>query len=94
VDTGPLLAQGRAVSIDPARESYAVMQHKAQFDGMADVCATLQRLAEGETPRLIVEGRQSVNYTHPGFSDYLRYRRVLAKYRRGNVTQPLPDGPA
>lgn len=81
VDTGPILAQGTATSADPSRDSYQIMQHKAQFDGMPDVVATLQRLARGEQPSVSIEGRVSRNYTHPGFSDYLRYRRMLRQYR-------------
>jgi len=82
VDTGPILAQGTAKSIDPSRENYQVMQHRAQLDGMPDVVATLERLARGESPLVSTAGRVSRNYTHPGFSDYLRYRRMLRQYRK------------
>lgn len=81
VDTGPILAQGTAKTVDPSRENYRIMQHRAQFDGLPDVVATMERLARGEQPFVPIEGRTSSNYTHPGLADYLRYRRVLRQYR-------------
>lgn len=81
VDTGPVLAQGVAKSIDPSRENYSIMQHKAQFDGMPEVVAAMQRLAAGENPQVTLTGRSSGHYTHPGLFDFLRYRRVLRRYR-------------
>lgn len=81
VDTGPILAQGTAKTADPSRESYQIMQHRAQLDGLPEVVATMERLARGERPLVDVTGRASHTYTHPGLSDYLRYRRVLRGYR-------------
>lgn len=86
VDTGPVLAQGLAKTIDPARENYAIMQHKAQFDGVPEVVAAMQQLAAGQTPQVSTACRASGNYTHPGLSDYLRYRRVLRRYRTQGAT--------
>jgi methionyl-tRNA formyltransferase len=86
VDTGPVLAQGVAKSIDPRNENYSIMQHKAQFDGVPDVVTAMQRLAAGENPQMVLSGRSSGHYTHPGFSDFLRYRRVLRRYRTQPVT--------
>jgi hypothetical protein len=88
VDTGPILAQGTAKSTDPSRESYQIMQHRAQFDGMPDVVAAMQRLARDEQPLVNVAGRTSNNYTHPGFSDYLRYRRMLKQFRNPRAAVP------
>lgn len=82
VDTGPVLAQGVAKTIDPSRENYSIMQHKAQLDGVPDVVAAMERLAAGEQPQVLTSGRVSGHYTHPGLTDYLRYRRVLRRYRR------------
>lgn len=91
VDTGPVLAQGVAQTIDPARENYAVMQHKAQFEGMPQVVAALEALARDETPVVETAGRPSHNYTHPGFGDWLRYRRVLARYRNASAVMASPQ---
>lgn len=89
VDTGPVLAQGVASTVDPARENYAVMQHKAQFEGMPRVVAALEALAREEMPRVETTGRENRNYTHPGFGDWLRYRQVLRRHRRAVAAAPV-----
>jgi hypothetical protein len=33
-------------------------------------------------------GRRSTNYTHPGLSDYLKYRKVLKDLRRAGFLTP------
>jgi len=86
VDTGPVLAQGLASSIDPARENYQILQHKAQFDGIAGVAAALRALAAGQTPRVDLGARVPGHYTHPGFFDFLRYRRMLRQHRAASRT--------
>jgi folate-dependent phosphoribosylglycinamide formyltransferase PurN len=85
IDTGAVLAQGSAQDIDPLTETHVVMQHKSHIEGISGVVETLRRLAAGETPTVDTTGRRSTNYTHPGLSDYLKYRRVLKELRRANV---------
>ena len=82
VDTGPVLAQGVARSIDPARENYSIMQHRAQLEGIPEIAGVMQRLAAGDEPRVITGERAAGHYTHPGIADYLRYRRMLRRHRR------------
>jgi hypothetical protein len=81
VDTGPVLAQGICLTGDPARENYQILQHRAQFDGVPGVVNALQRLAAGETPSVDLGTRTPGHFTHPGFSDFLRYRRMLGRFR-------------
>jgi hypothetical protein len=82
VDTGAVLAQDSTPDADPLAGSHVFLAHKAHADGLPGVVETLRRLADGESPRVDTEGRKSCNYTHPGISDYLQYRRVLKELRR------------
>jgi folate-dependent phosphoribosylglycinamide formyltransferase PurN len=81
IDTGAVLAQGSAREIDPLTETHVFMQHKSHVEGIPGVVQTLRGLAAGQTPTVDTSGRTSSNYTHPGLSDYLRYRRVLKELR-------------
>jgi hypothetical protein len=81
IDTGPVIAQGSAKSVDPLRESHVVMQHKSHAEGLAGVVQALRQLERGESPRVSVNGRREGYYTHPGFTDYLNLRRVLKTLR-------------
>jgi folate-dependent phosphoribosylglycinamide formyltransferase PurN len=87
VDTGAVLAQAGTRNADPFTESHVFLAHKSHVDGLPGVVETLRRLAAGERPQVSTEGRQSHNYTHPGFSDYLKYRKALKQARRS----PSPD---
>jgi methionyl-tRNA formyltransferase len=82
IDTGSVLAQGSAKHVDPLTETHVLMQHKSHVEGIAGVVQTLRRLAAGESPTVDTSGRTSSNYTHPGLSDFLKYRRVLKELRR------------
>ena len=82
IDTGSVLAQGSATNIDPLTETHVLMQHKSHVEGITGVVQTLRRLAAGESPTVDTSGRTSSNYTHPGLSDFLKYRGVLKELRR------------
>jgi hypothetical protein len=84
IDTGNVLAQGSAV-VDPLTQSHVYMQHKSHVDGLPHVVETLRKLEAGEQPVVDARGRKSSNYTHPGFSDYLKLRKFLARLRRGET---------
>lgn len=90
IDTGTVLAQASCASAKPLEDSHVVMQHKSHVDGIPAVVETLRRLAAGESPAVPMLERRSTNYTHPGFSDYLRLRRVLAKMARGEMPAGAP----
>jgi folate-dependent phosphoribosylglycinamide formyltransferase PurN len=94
IDTGPVLAQGTCNCVDPLRESYIMMQHKSHLDGIPEVAKVLRRLERGEQPRVELIQRRSTNYTHPGLSDYVRYRRILEQLRAGHAPHgaPKPQG--
>jgi folate-dependent phosphoribosylglycinamide formyltransferase PurN len=81
IDTGNVLAQGSA-TVDPLSQSHVYMQHKSHVDGLPHVVETLRRLEAGEQPVVDTRGRESFNYTHPGFSDYLRLRVFLKGLRK------------
>ena len=81
VDTGSVLAQGRACNARPLTESHILLGHRSHVEGLPCVVETLRRLQAGEHPRVSTEGRQSHNYTHPGWTDYLKYRKVLKQLR-------------
>jgi folate-dependent phosphoribosylglycinamide formyltransferase PurN len=85
IDTGAVLAQGTCHSADPRSESHVVMQHRSYIDGITGVVETLRRLQSGDRPVVDTTGRASNNYTHPGFTDWLRLRRFLAKLDQGAV---------
>jgi folate-dependent phosphoribosylglycinamide formyltransferase PurN len=90
IDTGPVLAQGTCNSVDPLHESHVLMQHRSHVEGIPDVAAVLRRLERGEQPRVALIERRSTNYTHPGLSDYFRYKRVLKELRQGRGPQGAP----
>lgn len=85
IDTGSVLAQGSAKDIDPLTETHVFMQHKSHVEGIAGVVQTLRHLAAGESPIVDTSGRSSTNYTHPGLSDYLEYRKVLKQLRQARA---------
>jgi folate-dependent phosphoribosylglycinamide formyltransferase PurN len=82
IDTGTVLAQGSTHDPDPARESHVFLAHRSHVEGLPGVIETLRQLASGESPRVPAEGRQSRNYTHPGFSDYVKYLKVVKELRK------------
>jgi len=81
IDTGAVLAQGTTRDADPLTESHVFLAHKSHVAGIAGVVETLRKLQAGESPSVSTEGRKSANYTHPGWSDYLKYRERLREYR-------------
>ncbi len=82
IDTGAVLAQGNARDADPLAASHVFLGHKCHVDGLPGVVETQRKLQAGESPRIDTEGRKSNNYTHPGLTDYLKYRKVLSQLRR------------
>jgi methionyl-tRNA formyltransferase len=82
IDTGGVLAQASTRNPDPLRESHVFLAHRSHVEGLPGVVATLRGLQAGEHPRVSTEGRSSHNYTHPGWTDYLKYRKVLRQLRR------------
>jgi len=82
IDTGPVLAHGSAKNVDPFTQTHVFMQHVSHVEGLAGVVDVLRKLEAGRSPRVDTRGRRSTNYTHPGLSDYLRYRRTLRELRR------------
>jgi hypothetical protein len=81
IDTGAVLAQASTRNPDPLTESHVFLGHKSHVDGLPGVVETLRKLQAGESPRVSTEGRKSSNYTHPGLTDYLKYRKVLKDLR-------------
>jgi folate-dependent phosphoribosylglycinamide formyltransferase PurN len=94
IDTGPVLAQGSSSSARPPGESYLIMQHRSHLDGIPHVVEVLRQLERSEQPRTPMINRRSTNYTHPGLSDYLAYRKRLAQLRAGTAPSgnPKPAG--
>src|SRR5437867_12331867 len=70
IDTGPVIAQGSAKSVDPLRESYVIMQHKSHAEGLAGEVQALRKFEVGESPRVSMNGRREDEYDHTGFTDY------------------------
>jgi hypothetical protein len=77
IDTGVVLAQGSTRNPDPFTHSHIFLGHQSHVEGLPGVVDTLRKLAAGESPRVSTESRKSVNYTHPGMTDYLKYRQAL-----------------
>ncbi|MEQ1885801.1 MAG: formyltransferase family protein [Bryobacteraceae bacterium] len=84
VDTGAVVAQGISKCANPLRQSHVVMQHFAHLDGTAGLVDALRAMEGGETPKVATEGRASCNYTHPGLTDYWKYRRQIREWQRSN----------
>ena len=81
IDTGAILAQASARNPNPLTESHVFQAHKCHVEGLPGVVATLRKLEAGESPSVSTTGRASHNYTHPGLSDYIKYRKVLKQLR-------------
>jgi folate-dependent phosphoribosylglycinamide formyltransferase PurN len=77
IDTGAVLAQASLRAPDPVRESHVYLAHKSHIEGLAGVVDTLRKLQAGESPRVATEGRTCATYTHPGWSDYRKYRKAI-----------------
>jgi hypothetical protein len=94
IDTGAVLAQGSSPSARPPGESYLIMQHRSHVDGVPHVADVLRRLERGEEPRAPMINRKSTNYTHPGLTDYLAFRKRLAQLHAGTAPagDPKPVG--
>ena len=82
IDTGAVLAQAGTRHADPFTQSHVFLAHKSHVDGLPGVVETLRKLQAGEHPQVPTAGRQSHNYTHPGLSDYLKYRKALRQAQR------------
>src|ERR1700722_3028286 len=82
IDTGAVLAQASTRNPDPLSESHIMLAHRSHVEGLPGVVATLRGLQAGEDPHVSTEGRDTHNYTHPGWTDYLKYRKVLRQLRR------------
>lgn len=90
IDTGAVLGQGSAESIDPLRQSHICMQHQSHVEGLPHVVEILRKLDMGEEPHVFVRGRTSTNHTHPGMTDYIKLRSVLKRLRADDhATQAL-----
>jgi folate-dependent phosphoribosylglycinamide formyltransferase PurN len=85
IDTGPVLSQGSCSGARPLEQTHILMQHLSHVEGIPGVVTVLKQLSAGEQPRVEMVNRKSTNYTHPGFTDYLRYKRVLRKLRAGEM---------
>ena len=79
VDTGGVLAQGRLDNVNPARESFVAMQHRAHMEGIPRVAETLLRIEAGEDPSVVTGGRLSQNFTQPRWIDYMAYLREIRR---------------
>jgi hypothetical protein len=90
IDTGTVLAQSSAYTVDPLNDTHVLMQHKAHIEGMPAVADVLRRLAAGERPEVEMVDRRSTNYTHPGLSDYVRLRTKLRAIRAGTAKPGAP----
>ena len=87
IDTGTVLAQGTCHSANPFEDSHVMMGHKSHVEGIPAVADILTRLRLGESPTLKLANRRSMNHTHPGITDYIRYRRQLKRLKAG-VARP------
>ena len=71
-----------------------MMGHKAHVEGVPGVVEVLKQLHRGEFPTVKMVNRRSMNHTHPGLTDYFRYRRHLKKLAAGLAPKghPKPEG--
>jgi methionyl-tRNA formyltransferase len=94
IDTGPVLAQGTCFGANPFEDSHIIMGHKAHFEGIPAVVEVLKQLERSEYPTVKMVNRRTMNYTHPGITDYIRYRMQIKKLKAGLVSpgDPKPVG--
>ena len=93
IDTGPVLAQRSCTVVKPLRDSHVMMQHVSHVDGTPGVAAVLRQLEKGEYPTVKMVNRRSTNYTHPGFTDYLKFLRVRGAIKQGSGPKGSPKPP-
>lgn len=90
IDTGPVFAQGSCPIVNPLVQNHIMMQHISHVDGTKHVAEVLRLLERGEQPRVEMTERRSTNYTHPGITDYIKFRRVLNDLRKGRGPKGAP----
>jgi methionyl-tRNA formyltransferase len=94
IDTGPVLAEGTCYSANPFEDTHVMMGHKSHIEGIPAVVEVLKQLERGEFPTVKMVNRRSMNHTHPGITDYIRYRKQIEKLKAGLVPpgHPKPEG--
>ncbi|MGH8318292.1 MAG: formyltransferase family protein [Steroidobacteraceae bacterium] len=70
IDTGPVYAYLR-VPFDPSRDSHVVVQHRAVFENLPLVRATLEAICAGRAKPLDTMGKESGIWGHPRLSAHL-----------------------
>lgn len=86
VDTGPVFGYFR-IDADPARESHAVMQHRAVLDNLDPIRERLLEIGAGAARPVDTTGRKSATWGQPWLSAYLRIRRAHRAARGSAAAQ-------
>lgn len=82
IDTGPVFAYYRA-DFDEVEDSHAVIQHRVVFDNLEAIAADLERIHAGALQPIDTTGRASRVWGQPRLSDWLRWKRLARRERRG-----------
>jgi hypothetical protein len=76
-DEGEVYLQGPVKDVNPGRDSPCYIGHKAILDSLPAVAQLYRDLENGTATAISVRGRKEVNYTYPGLTDWIQYRRAL-----------------
>jgi len=76
-DESEVYLQGPVSDVDPRRDSFVYIGHKAILDSLPAVAQMFQALENGTARAMTVEGRQAASYTYPGLTDWIRSRMRL-----------------
>jgi hypothetical protein len=82
IDTGPVFAYYRA-DFDEVEDSHVVIQHRVVFDNLDAIAADLERIHAGALQPIVTTGRPSKVWGQPRLSDWLRWKRLARRERRG-----------
>jgi hypothetical protein len=87
-DAGDVYLQGKVRNIDPRRDSSVFIGHKAILDSLPAVGKLFEDLETGTADPIPINNRAASTYTYPGFSDWIRLRRRVARTHCNVLPEP------
>lgn len=93
-DDGEVFLQGGVRATNPKTDSPVFIGHQAILESLPGVARMFADLENGTVSTISTEGRASVSYTYPGFSDWLRFRRRLESLKNENSAEPRVEAEA
>lgn len=87
-DEGEVYAQGVVNGVNPRVDSPSFIGHKAILDSLPSVKKMFDELENGTAKTISTAGRNSMSYTYPGLTDWMRFRKRLEELQEQTPEQP------